>query len=84
MKLEFVSGCMADSLTVDGVEEIDLTDEQRLETIKKLLGWMKENPKPDYLNELLQFVLPMYGELETSDKPCEQCGDYVWTYMLDV
>ena len=36
MLLKMVRGCMADSLTVDGKEEMDLTDGERKEVLKRI------------------------------------------------
>lgn len=36
MKLEMIKGCICDSLTIDDVEEINLTDEKRIEVLVKI------------------------------------------------
>lgn len=83
MKLEKVEGCIADSLNVDGVEEIDMTDEQRLNVIDHIYGWMKKNP--NQLNYILQELIDCFGEYESDDHPCECCGDYAstTTWVID-
>lgn len=83
MHLKYTTGCMADSLTVDNVEEIDLTDEQRREAWQRLCQWLARQ-SGKHLNELLQFVLPWYGAYSSDNKPCECCGDYVVTYELTI
>lgn len=83
MKLEYVSGCIVSSLTVDGVEEIHMTDEQRKDAWRKICLWMAEQDGRD-LNYLLQFVVPQFGEHSSSDEPCGCCGDWIDTWMLDI
>ena len=80
MKLEMTRGCICDSLSIDGTQEIDLTDEQRKEVIKKVFDSMK----PEDLNYLLQWYLPYKGDYESSDKPCECCGDFVENFTLEI
>ena len=80
MKLELVTGCICDSLTADGIQEVDMTNEQRQEVINRIAEWL--NPKD--LNYLLQALLPQFGEYECDDKPCSCCGDYVEKYTLEI
>ena len=43
MQMKYTRGCMAWSLTADGTEEVDMTDEQRTAVKKKICEWiMKE------------------------------------------
>lgn len=41
MKIEKVTGCICDSLTVDGVQEIALTDEKRVEVLGRISDYIK-------------------------------------------
>lgn len=41
MRIEKVTGCICDSLTVDGVQEIDLTDEKRVEVLGRIGDYIK-------------------------------------------
>lgn len=41
MKIEKVTGCICDSLTVDGVKEVDLTDEKRIEVLERISDYIK-------------------------------------------
>ena len=80
MILKLVRGCVCDSMTVDDVEEIDLTDDQR----RKVIETIMKNLKPEDLNYLLQEIIPIFAqEYKSDDKPCECCGDWVeehiWT-----
>lgn len=81
MKIKLTCGCICDSLTVDGVEEINLSDKERKEVIKKVF----EKMEPKDLNELLQWYLMGHcDEYEQSDRPCECCGDYTSIYTLNL
>ena len=80
MKLELVRGCVCDSLNIDGTEEIDLTDKQRQEVLDRIFKVLK----PEHLNMLLQDLIEEHGEYSHSDEPCEQCGDYIDTWVWEI
>lgn len=78
MNIEYTRGCMAWSLTADGTEEVDMTDEQRTEVKKKICEWIMKYPD---LNGLLRLLTKeCYDKYECDNEPCECCGDYVETY----
>lgn len=82
MKIHNVSGCTKFSLNIDGKEEIDMTDEERMQVIDKIYEWMKRHP--ELLNNILQ-DLSSLGEYNViSNEPCECCGDIVDEYVLDL
>lgn len=83
MKLKMVCGCTADSLTINGKEEIDLNFEEKKVVWKKVCEYLKYC-EPNHLNEFLQFVLTHHGKYGCSTEPCEQCGDYIETYKLEI
>lgn len=80
MILRMVRGCIHDSLRVDGKEEIDLTDEERMEVLRKIFDQLK----PQDLNNVLQGLIEMFGDYECDDEPCETCGDFVETYTWEI
>ena len=83
IKLEYSHGCMANSLSLNGIEEIDLTDNERKQVIHKIFSWYRKHPEE--LNNLLQyFIESNYTEYERSDKPCECCGDIIETYKMEL
>ena len=77
MLLKMVRGCMASSLTVDGKEEKDLTDGERLRRIF-------EHLEPKDLTEVMKVLIERFGNCETDDQPCATYGDYVDTYTWKV
>ena len=83
MTIRNVRGCTAFSLNVDGKEEINMTDDERLEVIDKIHEWMRR--RPDYLNYVLQGLTEKCGDYDIVDStPCETCGDIVDEYVLDL
>ena len=50
MKIQMTRGCIANSLTIDGKEEIDLSDNERQEVLRHIF----EHLKAQDLNYVLQ------------------------------
>ena len=73
MIIRMVRGCICDSLSIDGKEEIDLTDEERQVVLKKIFEYIK----PEHLNNVVQDLVQIFGEYECDDEPCGTCDDYV-------
>lgn len=83
MILKQITGCVHDSLTVDGVEEINLTEEQRKEVILKISEYIANQMKTDQLNYFLTYFLTAFGKEHCiSEEPCECCGDWVYETTL--
>lgn len=59
-------------------------DDERADVWNKVCEYLIDNGEHKYLNEFLQFVLTHHGVYGCSTEPCEQCGDYVETYKLDI
>ena len=77
-------GCTAFSLNVDGKEEIDMTNEERLEVIEEIYKWMKNKPE-EKLNYILQALTEYMGTYQViSNKPCECCGDIITEETLNL
>lgn len=90
MKLELIEGCICDSFTVDG-KDIDLMSESELKDILKAVvakitdtKYEDEN-KVSHLQTILRDIVSLYyDEYEIDDEPCECCGDWVDTYIMNV
>ena len=83
MKLKMVIGCMCDSLTVNNIEEMNLTDNQRKNIIHRIYTWYRKHP--EQLNNLLQYFIESNCDtVDMSEKPCECCGDFVETYEMEI
>lgn len=80
MKILLTRGCIAGSLTIDGKEEIHLTDDERQKVLRHIFNHLK----PEDLNYVLQDLVETFGEYESDDEPCETCGDFVETYTWEI
>ena len=81
MELKKVIGCICDSLTADNVEETSMSPEQKLEVLNKIKDYLTI----DHLNYLMQwFIGTYYTDYHCTDKPCETCGDYIETFIIDI
>ena len=60
MKIQMTRGCITNSLTVDGKEEINLSDNERLEVLRHIF----ENLKAQDLNFVLQDLVETFGEYD--------------------
>lgn len=73
-------GCICNSLNIDGVEEINMTDELRKKYFDEIVDHLKDltpNNKDVWFNTFLRWFCNNYGKYSCDDKPCECCGDYV-------
>ena len=80
MKIESVTGCTCDSLTVDNVETVDMDKEAIKDVIKKLI-----NREDDLgiLQSVLIDLVEFQGEFEDLGY-CDQCGDWITKYTLEI
>ena len=77
-----VEGCVNYFLGVDGEREIDMTEEERQKSFEKAVEFMKKDEPDTWFNSFLQWFCETYGEFDKSDKPCEACGDYTYTWKV--
>lgn len=83
MTLKQTTGCVCASLTIDDVEEVDLTEKQRKEVILKISEYITNQMKTSDLNCFLQYFIDFFGKEQCiSDEPCECCGDLVYETTL--
>lgn len=80
MKLEYTDGCVCTSLTVDGKETVDMSKEELKEVICKLLD--KESDL-GVLQDIWRDLVMSQGEFENLGH-CEECGDYITRYTLEI
>ena len=80
MKIESVTGCTCDSLTVDDVETVDMDKEAVKDVIKKLI-----NREDDLgvLQSILIDLVEFQGEFEDLGH-CDQCGDWITKYTVEI
>lgn len=81
MKIEYTSGCMAHSLTIDGVETIDLDPKEFKE---KTLKVIEKIDNEELLRTLLIQAVEIMGESELIAH-CDECGDNIYkdTLIID-
>ena len=80
MKIESVTGCTCDSLTINGVETIDMDKEAIKDVIKKLID---REDDLGTLQSILTDLVEIQGEFEDLGH-CEQCGDWITKYTLEI
>lgn len=81
MKIEYTSGCMAHSLTIDGVETIDLDPKEFKE---KALKVIEKIDNEELLRTLLIQAVEIMGESELIAH-CDEYGDNIYkdTLIID-
>lgn len=79
MKLEYTDGCDA-SLTVDGVETIDMKIEDLQDVICKLV---KRETNVAELQDLWMSLVQSQGEYKDLGR-CEESGDWIINYTLEI
>lgn len=80
MKIESVSGCTCDSLTVDGIETVNMEVDKVKEVIKKLVD--NENDIGT-LQSILIDLVETRGDFEDLGN-CECCGDWITKYTIEI
>ena len=81
MKIEYVSGCVAHSLTIDGVETIDLDPKEFKEKVLKVIEKVNNE---QLLRDFLIQAVEIMGESELIAY-CDECGDSIYkdTLIID-
>lgn len=79
MKINYTSGCTCDSLTIDSKESIDLSPKVIKDTIVKALERIDDIST---LQDILTTIAET-GEYENLGH-CEQCGDWITSYTLEI
>lgn len=80
MKINYTTGCTCDSLTIDGKESIDMPVEDIKEAIVLSLNKVEDIAT---LQDMLVSALEYAGEFEDLGH-CEQCGDFIYSYTLEI
>lgn len=81
MKLEYTYGCVCGSLSVDGVESINMDINDFKAVIHKLVDREQDMA---VLQDLFKSCMESQGHFDPSDEPCECCGDFIDTYTLEI
>lgn len=80
MKLEYTDGCICDSLTVDGIETVDIS----INDFKKVLYQLIDRETDlGTLQSIMIKLMEQQGEYEDLGH-CSCCGDYITKYTLEL
>lgn len=80
MKIVYITGCTCDSLTIDGKESINIKVEDLQATIKKVVD---KETDVGILQNILMDLMYHLGEPKDLGH-CEECGDYIEQFTLEV
>lgn len=80
MKLEYTDGCVCTSLTIDGVETVDMPVDEFKKVIYQLID--RESDLCTLQNIWINLI-EQQGEYEDLGH-CECCGDYIFKYTLEI
>lgn len=81
MKIEYTSGCVVHSLTIDGVKTIDLDPKEFKEKALKVIEKINNE---QLLRDFLIQAVEIMGESEVIAH-CDECGDNIYkdTLIID-
>lgn len=80
MKIEYTEGCIVYDLNVDGEPFNNLDHDKKIEVFDRIFEHLDE----EYgLNTMLVDILQHYGEYKHC-YTCQDCGDSVCTYTIEV
>lgn len=81
MTLNYIEGCTAYSLTIDGVETIELPPYEIADIIRHLVGRCKDK---GILKEMLERLIESDKESTCTISHCDQCDDDIYSYTLEI
>jgi hypothetical protein len=80
MKIEYVTGCTCDSLTVDGKETVDMDVNDLKLSIHKMIDSIDSIST---LQDIVMNVTELEGDYECLGH-CDQCGDTIYKHTLEI
>ena len=81
MKIEYSEGCTTTGVYIDDKPLVDLSTEEQKDVLLKVLKHLKN---PSYsIQQFLITAAEEEGEYEDLGV-CEQCGDYVCNYTIEL
>ena len=81
MILNYIDGCTAYSLTIDGVEVSELPPYGIADIIRHLVGRCEDK---GILKEILEWLIESDKESVCDISHCDQCGDNTYNYTLEI
>ena len=82
MKIEYTEGCVCYGLDVDGEPFQDLSERKQKQILNKVIDTIVNKYGFSIMNVATDLVRS-YGEYEFSHY-CEDCGDSVCTYTIEI
>lgn len=79
MRIEYTSGCICESLTVDNTETADMSVQSLKHVLSKVINNTNDIPN---LQSILINAVEMLGEGENLGH-CDECGDNIYKYILE-
>lgn len=80
MKLSYTDGCTCTSLTVDGVETVDMSEKDLKGVVKALID---RETDIGVIQSIWMDLMQSQGEFEDLGH-CSQCGDWITRYTLEL
>ena len=80
MKIEYVTGCTCDSLTIDEKETVDMEIGDLKSSIHKIIDSIDNIST---LQDIVMNVTELEGDYECLGH-CDQCGDTIYKHTLDI
>lgn len=81
MILNYIEGCTADNLTIDGIEVSELPYYQIVDVIHYIVSRRKDKW---ILKEMLAMLIEHDKESVCDISHCDQCGDDIYNYKLEI
>lgn len=81
MILNYIEGCTAYRLTIDGIEVSELPPYEIADVIRHLVGRCDDKA---ILQELLSRLIESDKESICDVSHCDQCGDDIYNYKLEI
>ena len=81
MELRYTEGCTAYNLTIDGVEVSELPPYEIADVIRDLVGRCNDKA---ILKEMLAMLIEHDKESVCDISHCDQCGDDIYNYKLEI
>lgn len=80
MKIEYVYGCICDSLTIDGIETVDMDIKDVRDCVLDIISRTEDL---SLLQSILTEVAEVNGDFKDLGR-CDDCGEYITKYTYEI
>ena len=90
MKIELVQGCIADRFDVDGKPMMYMSEDELKDILIKVVNKVTQRTEltegqKSYLYDAIMLLVEDFPDTyESTDEPCECCGDWIDTYTMEI